>query len=171
MSSIFPRCRCCVNCSHQSFIISRANRAVGVKRMTIKRMRVSCAHPPCCESSPIANSHHENSNLGLTWNCTHIGNAEMFVGIGKACSERGFSSRVRLKLSVTDSRATKSAGMPRTPNAGATAEAPNLAKRLECAAFPRFRLRRPTLNRTLDSQIAMDTIPRFPLRASQPRFH
>jgi hypothetical protein len=35
---------------------------------------------------------------------------------------------VRLKLSVTDSRATKSAGMPRTPNAsrgsGATVVAP-----------------------------------------------
>jgi predicted nucleic acid-binding protein len=30
----------------------------------------------------------------LTWNCTHIANAEMFVGIEKACSERGFSSPV-----------------------------------------------------------------------------
>ena len=50
---------------HHSLIILRANRAVGVKRMTIKRMRVSCARPACYESSPIANSHHENSNLGL----------------------------------------------------------------------------------------------------------
>src|SRR6266511_5774382 len=30
----------------------------------------------------------------LTWNCTHIANAEMFVGIGKACQERGFSCTV-----------------------------------------------------------------------------
>jgi predicted nucleic acid-binding protein len=30
----------------------------------------------------------------LTWNCTHIANAEMFVGIEKSCSERGFSSPV-----------------------------------------------------------------------------
>jgi len=30
----------------------------------------------------------------LTWNCTHIANAEMFVGIEKACQERGFSCPV-----------------------------------------------------------------------------
>jgi len=29
----------------------------------------------------------------LTWNCTHIANAEMFVGIGKTCQERGFPAR------------------------------------------------------------------------------
>ena len=50
---------------HHCLIILRANRAVGVKRMTIKRMRVSSARPACYESSPIANSHHENSNLAL----------------------------------------------------------------------------------------------------------
>lgn len=27
----------------------------------------------------------------LTWNCTHIANAEMFTGIEKACRDRGFS--------------------------------------------------------------------------------
>ena len=27
----------------------------------------------------------------LTWNCTHIANAEMFAGIEKACRDRGFS--------------------------------------------------------------------------------
>src|SRR6266478_9344 len=30
----------------------------------------------------------------LTWNCTHIANAEMFVAIEKACAERGFACPV-----------------------------------------------------------------------------
>jgi hypothetical protein len=30
----------------------------------------------------------------LTWNCTHIANAEMFVSIERACQERGFSCPV-----------------------------------------------------------------------------
>jgi predicted nucleic acid-binding protein len=30
----------------------------------------------------------------LTWNCTHIANAEMFVVIEKVCQERGFSCPV-----------------------------------------------------------------------------
>ena len=30
----------------------------------------------------------------LTWNCTHIANAEMFVDIEKVCEERGFSCPV-----------------------------------------------------------------------------
>jgi hypothetical protein len=30
----------------------------------------------------------------LTWNCAHIANAEMFVAIGEACQERGFSCPV-----------------------------------------------------------------------------
>ena len=30
----------------------------------------------------------------LTWNCTHIANAELFVGIEKACQERRFSCPV-----------------------------------------------------------------------------
>ena len=46
------------------------------------------------DAAHIAIAAVHGTHFLLTWNCTHIANAEMFVGIGKACQERGFSCPV-----------------------------------------------------------------------------
>ena len=51
--------------SPPSLIILRANRPAGVKRMTVRWMRVACARPARSESSQIVNSHYEKPKRGL----------------------------------------------------------------------------------------------------------
>jgi predicted nucleic acid-binding protein len=46
------------------------------------------------DAAHIAISAVHGMHFLLTWNCTHIANAEMFVDIEKVCQERGFSCPV-----------------------------------------------------------------------------
>ena len=43
------------------------------------------------DAAHIAIAAFHGMHFLLTWNCTHIANAEMFTGIEKACRDRGFS--------------------------------------------------------------------------------
>ena len=49
MTSVILRCDCCVNSTHRSLIILRANRAASVKRMILRWMQFYCARPVSCE--------------------------------------------------------------------------------------------------------------------------
>ena len=62
-----------------SLIILRANPATGVKRMTLKRMRLSCAPSVFVENSQIVNSHHEKAKRWV-----------IRADLGKALAIRGF---------------------------------------------------------------------------------
>jgi hypothetical protein len=65
MAVVFGWFLCTAAAAVESLIILCANRTSGVKRMTLKRMRVACPRPARCESSQIVNSRHEKAKLGL----------------------------------------------------------------------------------------------------------
>jgi hypothetical protein len=60
----------------------------------VLRIYLALPEKAATDAAHIAIAAVHGMHFLLTWNCTHIANAEMFLIIEKACRERGFSCPV-----------------------------------------------------------------------------